>query len=140
MLPAEIPGLVDLARKGDRTALAELLLFHEPGLVRMVELRLDASLRRRLDPADVVQEGLLEALRRFPEWCAQATLPFQIWLRLIVAQSLAGLQRRHLGAHMRDALREVRPPSRSGVSAANAADAFAAVSYTHLTLPTILRV
>ena len=127
MLPAEISRLVELARNGDQAALAQLLHLHEARLVRMVELRLDASLRRRLDPADVVQEGLLEAVRRFPEWCPQKDLPFQVWLRLIVAQSLAELQRRHLGAHMRDALREVpMQQSRSGLSAGNAADAFLA--------------
>ncbi len=127
MLPAEIQSLVDLARKGDPGALAKLVQEHEPRLVRMVELRLDASLRRRLDPADVVQEALLEAVRRFPEWCPQQGLPFHVWLRLITAQSLAAAQRRHLGASMRDALHEVPlQPSRSGISIGNAADAFAA--------------
>jgi RNA polymerase sigma-70 factor (ECF subfamily) len=127
MLPAETSRLVELARTGDEEALAQLLRFHEPRLVRMVELRLDSSLRRRLDPADVVQEGLLEAVRRFPEWCPQQGLPFQVWLRLIVAQSLAAAQRRHLGAHMRDAGREeALQPSRSGITPGNAADAFAA--------------
>jgi RNA polymerase sigma-70 factor, ECF subfamily len=127
MLPAEISRLVELARSGDQGALAELLRFHEPRLVRMVELRLDASLRRRLDPADVVQEGLLEAVRRFPEWCPQQGLPFQVWLRLIVAQSLATAQRRHLGTHMRAAGLEVQlQGSRSGITSRSAADAFAA--------------
>ncbi len=127
MQSAEIPALVERARKGDEGALEQLLALYEPRLVRMVELRLDASLRRRLDPADVVQESLLEAVRRFPEWCPQTGLPFHVWLRLITAQALAAAQRRHLGTAMRDALHEVPlQPSRSGISAGNAADAFAA--------------
>jgi RNA polymerase sigma-70 factor (ECF subfamily) len=123
MPPDELSRLVDLARGGDAGALEQLVRVYEPRLVRMVELRLDSSLRRRLDPADVVQEGLLEAVRRFPEWCAQAGLPFLVWLRLIVAQSLAAAQRHHLGARMRDAGLEVAlESSRVGI----VADALAA--------------
>jgi len=127
MPPDELSRLVDLARDGDAGALAQLVRIYEPRLVRMVELRLDASLRRRLDPGDVVQEGLLEAVRRFPEWCQQQALPLHVWLRLITAQALAGAQRRHLGASMRDVRHEVPlQPSRTGISSGNVADAFAA--------------
>jgi RNA polymerase sigma-70 factor (ECF subfamily) len=127
MLPAEISGLLDLARNGDGDALDRLLRVYEPRLLRMVELRLDAGLRRRLDPADVLQEGLLECVRRFGEWCRQDALPLHVWLRLVCGQALAQAQRRHLGAQMRDAQREVPlQPSRSGLSAGNAAEAFAA--------------
>jgi RNA polymerase sigma-70 factor (ECF subfamily) len=123
----ELTDSVGRARQGDEGALAQLLRLYEPRLLRMVELRLDASLRQRLDPADVVQEGLLEAVRRFQEWCRQDALPIHVWLRLIVAQSLAGAQRRHLGAHRRDARLEVEmQQSRSSLSADNAADAFVA--------------
>jgi RNA polymerase sigma-70 factor (ECF subfamily) len=118
MPPDELSRLVDLARDGDASALAQLVRVYEPRLVRMVELRLDASLRRRLDPGDVVQEGLLEAVRRFPEWCQQTALPFFVWLRLIVAQSLAAAQRRHFGAQKRDAALDVAlGSSRTGISA-----------------------
>jgi len=127
MPPDELSRLVDLAREGDAGALAQLVRVYEPRLVRMVELRLAASLRRRLDPGDVVQEGLLEAVRRFPEWCQQEALPLHVWLRLITAQALAAAQRRHLGAAMRDARNEVPlQGSRTGISSGNAADAFAA--------------
>jgi len=124
---SEVADLVARARSGEEGALIQLLRIFEPRLVRMVELRLDASLRRRLDPADIVQDGMLEALRRFPEWRAQEALPFQVWLRLVTAQSLAQAQRRHLGAQMRDAQLEVsQQQGRSSISLGNAADAFAA--------------
>jgi RNA polymerase sigma-70 factor (ECF subfamily) len=46
---------------------------------------------------------------------------------LIASQSLAQVRRRHLGAHMRDALREVPvPESRPSISAARVAEAFIA--------------
>jgi RNA polymerase sigma-70 factor (ECF subfamily) len=126
MPPDELSRLVDLARDGDADALAQLVRTYEPRLMRMVELRLDARLRRRLDASDVVQEGLLEAVRRVAEWRRQSAMPFQVWLRLVCAQSLAAAQRRHLGAEKRDAQNEVPLPSPAGISAANAADAFAA--------------
>jgi RNA polymerase sigma-70 factor (ECF subfamily) len=118
---------LERARNGDEGALSELFAAHHARLVRMVELRLDASLRRRLDPTDIVQEAWLEVARRFREWCAQDALPFHVWLRLITAQALTQAQRRHLAAHMRDALREVHArDSRPSISAASAADAFIA--------------
>src|SRR5690349_6327567 len=121
------PGLelIARARNVDAPALTELVRMHEQRLLRMVELRLDNALRRRMDPADVVQDAWVEVVRRFDEWCRQDKLPLHVWLRLITSQSLAGAQRRHLAAHMRNAQRDapqrVRPPS---VSSASVADAF----------------
>jgi RNA polymerase sigma-70 factor (ECF subfamily) len=123
--------LASRARLGDERALSELFETHRPRLVRMVELRLDASLRRRLDPADIVQESWLEVARRFPKWCAQDALPIHVWLRLVTSQTLAHAHRRHLAAQRRDALREAASPeSRPSISAANAADAFIASATT----------
>lgn len=113
------------ARQGDARALAELFRVYQPPLQRMVELRLDGRLRRRLDPADIVQDAWVEIVRRFDEWCRQDELPFHVWVRLIAGQSLASSQRHHLAAHMRDALRdEPLRGTRSTVGAANMADAF----------------
>src|SRR5204863_7705805 len=115
------------ARVGDQDALSELFRAHHARLVRMIELRLDAGLRRRLDPADVVQEAWLEVVRRFPEWCAREPVPFHVWLRFITRQALSQAQRRHLATNKRDALRDVAvPDSHPSISAGNAADAFVA--------------
>lgn len=119
----EIPAeLVPRARAGDAAALSELLALHERALLRMVELRFEPALRGRLEPADVVQEALLQAARRFPEWCAQTTYPLHVWLRLMTSQSLAEARRRHIGAQRRDAHREGMGPARGDVSSANAVD------------------
>jgi len=113
------------ARLGDEHALAELFRLHEQRLLRMVELRLDRRLRRRLDAADIVQDAWVEVVRRFGEWCAQDKLPLHVWLRLITGQSLAGAQRRHLAAHMRDAMRDApQRGHRPNVSSASVADGF----------------
>ncbi len=140
-LESSLPGMSDdaeadlltRARGGDERALSELFESFRPRLVRMVSLRLDPGVRSRLDPADVVQETWLEVARRFPTWSGRDEIPFHVWLRLVAGQTLAEAHRRHLGAHMRDALREVpSPESRPSVSAASAADAFV----TSATTPT----
>jgi RNA polymerase sigma-70 factor, ECF subfamily len=119
--------LVARAHDGDEAALSELFQAHSPRLIRMVELRLDPSLRGRLDPADILQEVWLDLARRLPEWRALDSMPFHLWLRLMTGQALLSAQRRHLTAHMRDALREIPiPESRPSISAAIAADAFIA--------------
>jgi RNA polymerase sigma-70 factor (ECF subfamily) len=129
---AVIASLVDRARLGDERALSELFELHRPRLTRMVELRLDTKLRRRLDPGDVVQEAWLETARRFPQWRDQtgldaSALPIHVWLRMVTAQALAQAQRRHLSTRKREAVRDVAAnESRPSVSAANAADAFIA--------------
>jgi len=130
----EAPGHEDLvtrAGRGDASALAPLFEAFRPRLLRMVNLRIDPGLSRRVDPADVVQEAWLEVARRFPRWAEEAKVPFHVWLRLVTAQTLAQVHRRHLGAHMRDALREVpAPETRLSVSATSFADAFAASATT----------
>lgn len=126
-----VTALVRRAHQGDARAQTELFEAHQARLVRMVELRLEPALRRRLDPADVVQEAWVDVVRRLDEFVAQDAYPFHVWLRLITAQALATLQRRHLGAHMRDALREVPlGESRASVSAWNVAEAFIASATT----------
>jgi RNA polymerase sigma-70 factor (ECF subfamily) len=115
--------LVARARLGDDGALSGLFETFRPHLVHMVALRLDAALRPRLDPDDVVQQSWLEIVRRFPEWRAHAAPPFQVWVRLVTSEVLTQARRHHLAAHMRDARHEiVVAGSRPSVSAASVAD------------------
>jgi RNA polymerase sigma-70 factor (ECF subfamily) len=115
--------LVARARAGDATALSDLLALHERTLLRMVELRFERGLRGRLEPADVVQEALAQAARRFPEWCDQTTYPFHVWLRLLASQALAEARRRHISTQMRDVGREADAPEQGvSVSCAYAVD------------------
>ncbi len=116
--------LVERARGGDRDALTALFELDEARILRMVQIRLEPSLRRRLDAADVVQEAWIDARARFDDWRAQPALPFHVWLRLVSAQTLATVHRRHLGTHKRDALREVRVDTRPSISDEAFADAF----------------
>lgn len=117
------------ARGGDRAAMVALFQQLEPSLLRLVRMRLDPALRRRLDPADVVQQAWIDAVERFPSWCARPELPFQVWARLVTSEALSRAHRHHLGARMRDAMLEARRiDSRASVSAAALTDELVAGS------------
>ena len=94
-------------RRGDTSALADEFSRQRERLWRMVHFRLDSKLAGRIDPDDVLQEAWIAAAQRVPHFLEQDDLSAFVWLRLIVGQTLVDLQRRHLGAKMRDAYREV---------------------------------
>ncbi|MFK7742378.1 MAG: sigma-70 family RNA polymerase sigma factor [Planctomycetota bacterium] len=99
-------------RGGDDGALGTLYENHRQRLRRMVQFRLDARLVGRLDPDDVLQETFLEAEKRLQAY-RDDDKPFLVWIRLITQQTMIDLHRKHLGAKMRTAGREVAAP-RSG--------------------------
>ena len=84
----ETRKLLAEVRAGDSQALGPLLTRHQPYLQRFVELRLDPRLRVRLDPADVVQEAQLQAVRRLPRYLEQNPMPFRLWLRQLAQDRL----------------------------------------------------
>jgi len=104
---SETTTLIEQAMRGDQRALGELLGRHRKRLHRMVALRLDPRLQGRVDPSDVIQEACIDAVRRLPEYHQKPTMPFFLWLRLLVGQRLVDEHRRHLGAAARDAGREI---------------------------------
>jgi RNA polymerase sigma-70 factor (ECF subfamily) len=104
---ADIDDLLRRAQAGDRQALAALFTHYRERLRQMVRLRLDRRLQGRLDPSDVLQEAYLDLARRLPEYAANPSLPFFLWLRGVTGQRLIDLHRQHLGAKMRDAAQEV---------------------------------
>jgi RNA polymerase sigma-70 factor (ECF subfamily) len=99
--------LLDAARNGDEGPLAVLVERHQGRLERMVRLRMDRRLQGRVDPADVVEGAYLAVRGKFPQYSANAHLPFFLWLRLEVGQKLVDVHRFHLGGQMRDTGQEV---------------------------------
>jgi RNA polymerase sigma-70 factor (ECF subfamily) len=99
--------LLRQAKAGDATALGALFARYRDRLRKLVRLRLDRRLSGRIDASDVLQDAYLDVARRIPEYAAAPTVPFYIWLRSLTGQRLIDLHRRHLGAEMRDAGREV---------------------------------
>lgn len=103
----ETQVLLERAAAGDGAALADLFERYRGRLEQMVRLRFDRRLLGRLDPADVLQDAYLDLSRRFSEYLSNPPMPFYLWLRLLTAQKLVDLHRKHLGAKMRDAGLEV---------------------------------
>src|SRR5258708_4347482 len=98
---------IDRLRGGGRPELAKLFDQHRDRLRRMVELRIDARLRARLDPSDVLQEAYLDLVRDLECYLADPKLPPLLWLRLHVGRRLTTLHRHHLGAREREAGLEI---------------------------------
>jgi RNA polymerase sigma-70 factor (ECF subfamily) len=99
--------LLRRAKTGEQQALAELFARYRDRLRKLVRLRLDRRVYGRIDTSDVLQDAYLDMARRFPEYAAAPAVPFYLWLRALTGQRLVDLHRRHLGAEMRDAGREV---------------------------------
>jgi RNA polymerase sigma-70 factor, ECF subfamily len=99
--------LVERLREGDRVALTDLFQRYRARLRRMVELRMDARLRGRVDASDVLQDAFLDAATHLDSFLRGTELAPFLWLRLVVSQRLSRYHRRHLGAKMRDAAQEV---------------------------------
>jgi RNA polymerase sigma-70 factor (ECF subfamily) len=88
--------LLEGARGGDAEAINRLMDRHRDSLRRMVQLRLDQKIQRRIDVSDVVQDVLVEANRRLQDYIASASgMPFHLWLRQIAQDRIIDAHRRH---------------------------------------------
>ena len=66
--PSDTEILIERAGQGDAGAGQELLVRFQDRLMRMVAVRLDKRLVARVDPADIVQEALLDAALNLEEY------------------------------------------------------------------------
>lgn len=100
-------ALLQRLRRGDRDALAELFSRHRERLWHIVNLRLDPRLAGRADADDVLQEAYLDAEARLDHYLNRHSGSLFVWLRMVVMQTVVNVHRRHLGARMRDASRDM---------------------------------
>lgn len=103
----ELTRLLERAAEGDAAATSALLGQYRGRLRGMIALRMDRRLASRVDASDVVQEAVIEAARRLPEYLRAPPMGFYLWLRQLALQKLIDLHRHHLGAQKRDAGREL---------------------------------
>jgi RNA polymerase sigma-70 factor (ECF subfamily) len=108
-------ALEEALRGGDDTAFGSLFENHRVRLTRMVGFRLDPRLVGRIDPEDVLQETFIEAEKRLHAYRDDDKL-FLVWIRLIAQQTMIDLHRKHLGAKMRTAGKEVSAPQSGTMS------------------------
>ncbi len=94
---------------GETDVVGELVALHGERIKRMIHVRLDPRLRRRVDSSDVFQELQLDVLRRMPEFIPQQQeVSFFQWLRFLGRQKLAELHRQHVQVQGRSINREYR--------------------------------
>ncbi len=105
----ETEELIDQASKGDRRAADELLDRHRQRLKKTITVRMDSRLAGRVDPSDIVQETLLQAARKLPDYLERRPLPFYPWLRQLALERLMHLHQRHVKAQRRSVRREALP-------------------------------
>lgn len=110
---AEVQTLLGQARTGDRRAFEQLFAKYRGYLLQFVGLRVDAKLRARVDPSDIVQEAQLEAVRRLPDYLEQPPMPFRLWLRQITFDRMLKMRRHHVETARRSVEREIRLPEQS---------------------------
>ena len=106
-------SLLKRIEAGEPGAVDGLLARHRAWLQYLVQFRLDARLRTRVDVSDVVQETQLEAFRRLPEFLERRPMPFRLWLRKTFEQRLRMIERQHLEAARRATGREIPLPGES---------------------------
>jgi RNA polymerase sigma-70 factor (ECF subfamily) len=94
------------ARDGDDDAVNRLIERHRAAVLRMVQMRLDHKIRRRVDVSDVVQDVMIEANRRLQDYIANPAMPFHLWLRHIAKDRIIDAHRRHRGSQKRSVDRE----------------------------------
>ncbi len=107
--------LLEQVQSGDRQALDRLLTRYRPDLQSFIDFHLDAGLRARVDPSDVVQEAQLEVVRRMDDFLRRRPMPFHLWVRKTAYERLLKLRRDHRQRVRRSVDREVPLPERSSL-------------------------
>lgn len=112
----DFEALVSRAVEGEVGALADLLTAQQVWLTEFVSIRLDRRLAARLDVGDIVQEVLVEAASRLPDYLSRSPIPFQAWIRKIAVERIAYVHRMHVVAGKRSVRREVALTGSNGSS------------------------
>lgn len=99
--------LVRRAAAQDLQATEQLMARHRDRLDRMVSVRMDQRLRRRVDPADIVQETMVLAIQRLPDYLRDRPIAFYPWLRQLAWELMVDSYRKHIAAQRRSIHREV---------------------------------
>jgi len=110
--PRGLPALIAAARKGDTAALDRIFGTYRNYLRLIARASFDVRLLPKCDPSDAVQEALLAAHQNFRRFRGNGEPELLAWLRKILANHLAELERRYRGTARRDVARE-RPLDRA---------------------------
>lgn len=98
-------------KQGDESALTELYDNYRSRLKRMIDLRLDRRIQKRIDSSDVLQESFIDLAKKLPDFANKNLSPY-VWLRLVVNERILDIHRKHLFADKRNVRREANFKSR----------------------------
>lgn len=99
--------LVVASKQGDNEALGRLLERYRGYLLMLAHRYLSERLRRRVDPADLVQVTYLEAKRDLHAFRGETPAEFAGWLRGMLKHNVASAVTRHITTQKRSLSREV---------------------------------
>jgi RNA polymerase sigma-70 factor (ECF subfamily) len=91
----DLRRLIERARRAEPGALDRLLDAYRNYLRLLARTGLDASLRGKADPSDLVQDALLKATQHFGQFRGGSDAELAGWLRQILARCLTDFVRRH---------------------------------------------
>ena len=101
----ELTGMISLAKTNGNSKVGILLELFRNYLRLIAQTQINAKLKTRIDPSDVVQETFLDAHRDFGAFRGQTEAELIAWLRKILACNICDQAKRH-GAMRRDIQRE----------------------------------
>ena len=101
--------LVVASKRGDNEAFGRLLERYRGYLLMLAHRYLSERLRRRIDPADLVQVTYLEAKRDLHAFRGETPAEFAGWLREMLKHNVASAVTRHVTTQKRSLDREVSP-------------------------------
>lgn len=93
-------------KDGDVEAVNGLMDRHRQAVRRLIQMRLDNAIARRVDASDVVQDVMFEASRRLENYISEPSMPFHLWLRQLAKDRIIDMHRRHRTAQRRSVDRE----------------------------------
>jgi RNA polymerase sigma-70 factor (ECF subfamily) len=105
-----ISQLVDAAKGGDAAAHSEICRQVQSQLNRMANQQLDAKLRRKLNPSDIVQATMVRMVKGFGDFRGSSSAEFYGWLNSILKNEVNST-RRDFQRQRRDIRRETEPAS-----------------------------
>ena len=126
----DLDELIATSRTGNTADVASFFERYRPRLLRMIEVRLNAQLRGRVDPSDIVQDAYAEAARVLDEFLDQRPMPVYLWLRRLAGQKLIEAYRKHLVSEKRSVRKEADVAGLPNVNSESLAFEFAGQNLT----------
>ncbi len=114
--PPSTTALVVASKLGSNEALGSLLLRYRGFLLMLAHRYLSDQLRRRIDPADVVQVTFMEAKRDLGSFRGNSPAEFAGWLRGILKNNVASALSHHVMTQKRSTKKEVHARGGAGDS------------------------